>query len=284
VTIAVVVSVAATVVRARTPPLYTVVAVLRATEGRLHTGEPTPEGALRAQITELTFTRARLVEVMKRHPRQFPDVLTDPDGAVEEMQELMTLEVAESDVIAEEADEDPPRSARISVGFSWSTPKGAWDIAQELSTLVVDTALERQRAASQHEQAGAESAVERAEEHADDTDLAGIAGVHQRLQEADQSAASATLAAHAAEQGQGLRFEVVDPGQIPAIASRRGLLIDFLAMFAVALVAACLLVGAFDPRIIGVGDLHALQIPLLGTLPRLPVAPPSSSQGPAAQA
>jgi hypothetical protein len=281
VTIAALVSGGATFVRARTPPVYTVIAVLRATEGSVRTGDQMGDGALRAQITELTLTRARLAEVMKRHPHEFPEAASDPDSAAEDMRELITLEVAESDVIGEEPDQDPPRSARISVGFTSSNPEVAWAVAHDLATLVIDSALARQRATSLREQAGAESAVDRAEEHADDTDTAGIQSVHERLQTADQQAAGAALAAHAAEQGQGLRFEMVDPGQIPAVASRRGLVIDFLTIFAVALVAACILAGAFDPRIIGAADLRALQIPLLGTLPGLPAAPPSSPRAPA---
>jgi len=47
-----------------------------------------------------------------------------------------------------------------------------------------------------------------------------------------------------------------------------------IVAFVIVLLAACLLVGAFDPRVLNAGDLTDLGIPLLGRLPPLP-APPS---------
>jgi hypothetical protein len=55
---------------------------------------------------------------------------------------------------------------------------------------------------------------------------------------------------------------------------------DVSVTLLLALFAAWLLGGAFDPRVIDAFDLRALGVPVLGTLPRLPTAaagPPSAS-------
>ena len=72
----------------------------------------------------------------------------------------------------------------------------------------------------------------------------------------------------------GLRFELVDPGRMPVVAGKRALVTGFFATFAALLVAAALLAGAFDPRVLGGDDLEALRIPLLGELPPLPELKP----------
>ena len=42
---------------------------------------------------------------------------------------------------------------------------------------------------------------------------------------------------------------------------------------AIALLAACVLAGAFDPRVVDAGDLSVVGVPLLGRLPSLPGPP-----------
>jgi hypothetical protein len=151
----------------------------------------------------------------------------------------------------------------------------AWTVTHELVDLLIDSEMAQERAALRREQAGAESVVEQAEAHVDDGALAPTQGVHIRLQAADERAARARLAARAAEQGQSLRVELVDPGRMPAVVGKRALVTGFFATFAALLAAAALLAGAFDPRVLGGHDLEALHIPLLGELPPLPGVQPS---------
>jgi hypothetical protein len=264
---------------ARTPPVYTVTAVLRVTEGAVRAPAELSQGALQEHIKGLTFSRGRLGEVMKRHPREF-GYAQDPDGAYDGMRERISLEVSEDDLIGG-GDEDPPRSAHISLGFQASKPEVAWTVTHELVDLLIDSELAQQRAALRREQAGAESAVEEAAAHVDDGALVGFEAVHTRLHAADERAAQARIAARAAEQGQSLRFELVDPGRMPAVVGKRALVTGFFATFAALLVAAALLAGAFDPRVLGGHDLEALRIPLLGELPPLPgVQPPKQATEP----
>jgi hypothetical protein len=267
---------AATAAHAVKPTQYRVTAVLRVTEGSARAPAAFAQGALHAHVKDLTFTRSRLLKLMKRLPREFPAAANDPDAAFEEMRELIDVAVDESDVIGENSDLDPPRSARISISFTASRPDVAWQVTHELVDLLIDSALARQRAALLRDQAGAESAVQRAEAHAGDTATLGLEAVHARLHTVDSRAASARLAARAAEQGQALRFELVDPGRVPAAAGKGSLLLIFAVVFVIALIGAGVLAGAFDPRVIGATDLQALRIPLLGELPRLPTVPPPS--------
>jgi hypothetical protein len=266
---------------ARTPPVYSVTAVLRVTEGAVRTPAGLSQGALQDHVKGLTFSRARLGEVMKRHPREF-GYAQDPDGAYEGMRERISLEISEDDLIGG-GDEDPPRSAHITLGFQASQPELAWTVTHELADLLIDSELAQERAALRREQAGAESAVEEAEAHVDDRAVAGMEAVHTRLQAADERAARARIAARAAEQGQSLRFELVDPGRMPAIAGKRALVTGFFTTFAALLVAAALLAGAFDPRVLGADDLEALRIPLLGELPPLPHVRSSQAPKPATE-
>ena len=282
VTIAALVSGVVTFRRASKPPQYKVTALVRASEGAVGGRDELSEGALEARLKDLTFTRARLGELMKRHPREFPGAARDLDGAYEDIREQFKVEITGNDFIAGDSeDEPPPRSAQISVSFTTSTPNGAWVVTHELVDMLIDSELARQRAALLREQAAKEAAVERAEEHADDGATAGRAAIWARLQAADQRAANARLAARAAEQGQTLRFELVDPGRMPAVARKSPFLIDFVVILAVALLAACTLAGAFDPRVTGGSDLRALHVPLLGEMPALPAAPTSSPPAPA---
>lgn len=270
---------AVTYQRARTPPIYTVTAVLRVTQGSVRTAaDELAQGALREHIEVLTFTRPRLIELMLRHPHEFPGVSQDPDGAFENLQKRIALEIVGDDIIRQQADDAPRRSARISLGFMGSKPQEAWAVTHELADLLIDSALARQRAALLREQAGAEEAVDRAAQHADDTAVSRSEAVHIRLHTADERAVQARLAARAAEQGQTLRFELVDPGRMPAVVGKRAIVIGFFPTFAALLVAAALLAGAFDPRVLGGPDLQALRIPLLGELPPLPAGKPSPAE------
>src|SRR5262249_6727630 len=124
----------------------------------------------------------------------------------------------------------------------------------------------------------AEAAVKSAVQEADDGVVAGLQAVQARLRTAGARATDARTIAHAAEQKETLRFELVDPGRVPDAVGRSALLVYFAVVFPILLLAPGLLAGAFDPRVLGDGDLRALQIPLLGALPSLPAAPTSAAK------
>jgi hypothetical protein len=268
-----------TVRRLLTPPAHTVNAVVRVSEGQTMARGELGVGALRAHLRELTFTRGRLTDMIKSHPAEFPGAARDPDGALEDLMERIQVDISPGDFIEERQESDPPRSARVTVGFTASKPDVAWRITQALTDLMIDSAVARQRAALLREQAGAQSAVERAQLHSDDTTIAKPHSVALRLKATEAQAAAVQLGLRAAEEQQALRFELVDPGRVPDLATRSSLIGDGIATFAIALLAACLLAGALDPRVVDSGDVTALGIPLLGQLPPPPGAPEGRPRG-----
>jgi hypothetical protein len=278
---AAVVSVALTVSRARTPPSYTVTVVLRVTEGQMAgTRGALGPGALRVHLRELTFTRPRLIQLVRSHPAEFPAAIKDPEAALEDIRDRIAVDISEGDFVEERRESDPPRSARVTVSFTASTPAGAWQVTHELADLLIDSTLARQRAALLREQASAESAVESAELHSEHPAMADNRPAVERLKARDAEAAAARLGLHAAEEQQALRFEMVDPGRVPAVARRTSLVGDAAVTFALALVVAGLAAGAFDPRVIDSGDLVAAGIPLLGRFPSLPGPPDRAERRP----
>jgi hypothetical protein len=279
VTGAVVVSAVMTVMNARKPPQYTATVGLLVVEGAMRQSEELSAGSLRAHMTDLAFTRPRLGELIRNHPKEFPGAAKDIEGAVEGIRERIKVDISGSDFIDERRDSDPPRSAHIAIGFTASDPQTAWQIAHALADLLIDSAMARQRAAMVREAAGAASAVESAEAQSDDTTAADKRSDVQRLKDTEARAAAARLGLRAVEEQQGVRFELIDPGQVPRPTSRASLFGDALLTLALSLLVAFSLAGAFDPRVIDASDLTGMGVPLLGRLPLLP-APPAWTPSP----
>jgi hypothetical protein len=277
-TAAAVITTVVTVARASVPSQYTATVVLRATEGTMRTEGELGVGALRVHLRELTFTRTRLEALMRQHPAEFPAMAKDREAAVEKLAEQIKVDITMSDFIDESGEGAPPRSARITLAVTGASPAGTWKLAQALADLLIDSAMDRQRAALLREQTGAESAVETAQQKADDKTAPDSRPRLGRLKQIEAQAAAARLGLRAAQEQQTLRFELVDPGRVPA-ANRSSLVGDALLTLTLALLVSGILAGAFDPRIIGAGDLVATGVPLLGRLPP-PPGPPQRAQPP----
>jgi len=268
---AAVISAALTVSWARQPPKYTVTVTLRATEGAIRTHADFGVGDLRAHVSDMAFTRARLADLIKRRAAYLGK---DPDAAYDELVEHIKVEIVQSDILYDERDSDPPRAARVTLSFTGSRPQVVWEITHELADLLIDSALARQRAALLREQAATKSAVGHAQASSDDAPGADRRSLLERLKRTEEKAAVARLGLRAAEEKQVLRFELVDPGRMPTVVGRTRVMGAGIVAFVIVLLAGCLLVGAFDPRVLIAGDLTDLGVPLLGRLPPLP-APPS---------
>ena len=285
VTVALAATALVTVKRARAAPEYTVDVVLRVTEGPMHVPEQLGVGALSAHVRELTFTRARLQQLVLNHPEAFPGAAKNPDGALEDLREKIDIDIATNDAIEE--DDEAPRSARITLGFTGSKPETVWNVAHALADLLIDSALARERATALREQAAARSAADSAALGADDGAAPRSGSVVNRIKQTEARAAEAQLGLRAAEEQQAIRFEMVDPGRIPDRVSRTRLVSSGVVTLAISLLVACLLAGAFDPRVIDAADLVAAGVPLLGRFPSLPetrLAPAGAAQKAAAPA
>jgi hypothetical protein len=281
--LALAISAATAVRRLRHPPRYEVTVVLRLAEGGTPGGSQSAgslaTGALRAHVSDLAFSSARLVEVMKRHVSAFPDVVTDPSFAVERLREDIDLGISENDFIEERRPTDPRRSARLAVTFHASDPELAFAVAHDLTDVLVGAELERERRSIARDQAAAaaaqkEATAEMAEAARASAPAAAarlIEGARDRLAAAQRRAATSALEARALAERQAVRFDVVDPGRVPPVDEARiSQVTELLLTLLASMLVAALLAGALDPRVIDADDVTALGLSVLGQVPRLP--------------
>jgi hypothetical protein len=269
-----------TLQRSRTPPSYEVTKVLRVVEGAVE-GPALSEAEIVAQVDDLAFTKDRLLGLMKKHPANFPKAFTDQSLALDDFHDRMKVEVSEDDFIEDRQPGDPPRSARVTLGFRAPDPDLAWTIAGELQALLVDSGLQQQRDRARSGQAAAAEAVRRAELDVSAALQEAPLGPHNkrlelaraRLLRAQQDQAEASISVTATTARQALRFDVIDPGRRPPVPNRKAVLVgSFVTALLLGLLALALLAGAFDRRVLDAHDLADLGAPLLGRFPALPSA------------
>jgi hypothetical protein len=268
-----------TLVRARTPPSFEVTIMLRVVEGAVE-GPALSEAEILAQVEDLAFTKERLLALMRKHVTAFPRVLNDQSLALDDLQDRMKVEVSEDDFIEDRQPTDPRRSARVTLSFKAPDPQLAWDVANELKGLLVDSGLERQRDRARWAHEAATAAVKRAELDVTAAMMEDPGGRNKRLEmararllRAQQEQAEAGIASRATAERLALRFDVIDPGRFPPRVDRRTLLAgNFATALFVSLLAFAMLSGAYDPRVLDVEDLSDLGPPVLGHVPRLVAA------------
>lgn len=238
--------------------------------------------ALRGYVQERAFVRRNLIDLMARHPKQFPLVAIDPTAAIDSLLKIVDVTITSNDFIEDRPAEGQLRAARIEVSFRAGQPAWSLTMARELAELIVSSASTTRSERLAQLEAATEAALRQAQGNLDDDGDDGPVTIAQRhaaelarsrLQAAISAAANATLASHAGEQAQALRFEVVDPGQEPHARTRQMAVTDFIAGTVVTLLALWLLAGAFDPRVMDGRDLSDLDITVLAETPPLPRAP-----------
>jgi hypothetical protein len=272
VALAAVASAGLTAAGARRPPKYTVTVGLVVSGGAIRTQAQFNAAQLRAQLMDLTFTHGRLQDLIKRHRADLPK---DPDVAYEEIMENVKIEILENEFIENPYDEaDRPRTARVLLSLTGLRPQAVWQMVHEMADLMIDSTLARQRATLLRERAAATAALGVAQATSVDAPTTEQWVARDRVRTKELDSAAARLGLRAAEQNHGLRFELVDAGRMPEKPSRAAFIGDGFVTFGWLLLAACLLVGAFDPRVLEVGDLAGVGVPMIGRLPALPAPPP----------
>lgn len=265
-----------TIVRARTPPSFEVTLVVRVVEGAVE-GPALSEAEILAQVEDLAFTKERLLGLMRKHVTAFPRVMNDQSMALDDLGDRMKIEVSEDDFIEDRQPTDPRRSARVTVSFKAADPQLAWDVANELKGLLVDSGLERQRERARSAHEAATAAVKRAELDVTAAMVEDPGGRNKRLEmararllRAQQDQAEASITSRATTERQALRFDVIDPGRFPPRVDRRTLLTGtFATSLFLSLLAFAMLSGAYDPRVLDLEDLAELGPPVMGRVPRL---------------
>jgi hypothetical protein len=274
--------------KARGSGLFEVTVVLRVSEGRVsRQGAMLGRNKLRAYVNDLALTNARLIALMSKHPKAFPRVATDPVFAVQTFRENMTIDIAENDFIEERGSDDPPRSARLMISYVGGDPELTWQIAQELLAAVIGSTMAGQRSALEADLATATAEATSAAAAVTDLEAQNRGGpnaqlveMRRRLLSAQQRVEEASIALRALGQEQMLRFEVADRGRVPPRPNpvRVGVK-TFIVTSALGLLAAWLLAGAFDPRVLDETDVVDLGMPVMGRLPRIAPQPGRGDDG-----
>jgi hypothetical protein len=262
--------------------------------------EPPSAAALRSYVEDVAFARERVAAVMDRHfaprPGRTPATLVDD---VRDFQDALKTEITRTDFAGASALLEAEPSTRLSLSFTAADPDVAHAIATELAALITGAEAVRQRAQAAAEARGARVASEKARRRweratvearrltprrtsinldAEDIPrppatarrelkLASEAAraASQRLVEADVAAARASHTA---------RFQLLDPGRVPARAGSawRRFFSTALAAAPLLLIASALLIGAYDPRLTSAEDLADAHVPVvvLATVSGLP--------------
>jgi hypothetical protein len=145
---------------------------------------------------------------------------------VQSFRENMTVEIADNDFVEDRRQGDPPRSVRLVITLLGSDPELTWQVAQELSALVAGSTMAGQRAALESELQGATDESHSAADALSEVEERSktVAGVpnpalesaRRRLLAAQQRVQDATIGLRALGEQHVLKFEVVDPGRVPA--------------------------------------------------------------------
>ncbi|MES1210351.1 MAG: hypothetical protein ABUS79_30810 [Pseudomonadota bacterium] len=276
-------------VRAARRISYDATVVLAATEGNVRTGgEDLTSAALRSYVREWAFTGDHLVELMKRYPRDFPDLATDTGEAVESMRKALDVTVSDVALLEDRLPDDPPRTARIGITYTGGTPEQALTMARELANLVVSSTLRRETLTAANDAAAAAALLGKTEaqfqQTADESSIAAAGNsmaealraqaraeaARQNLRAAVAAATNARLATRANEEHESLRFDLADAGRLPPRRTTSAFVRNVAELLLLALFGTCLLAGAFDPRVLDRGDVIGLGLTVLAEAPRLP--------------
>jgi hypothetical protein len=281
-------------VQVRRPRKYEAEVGLLITEGAFAAdGRPRPRGELRAFINHAISVAARLEGVISKHDLRKKLGGSSQADTVDRVRKLIEVHTWHDYFEGYRQRMDPPRSVRVTIGFSAPDPSLALAVARDLGELVAETQTAHEsevaaahvdglrllaetaaaRAADQYQQLG--RAREEAWGHpsgAEDLRLRQLGHAAKVAEDASKSAAvnlvDAQIQALAVRRIGGL-VQVVDPGlSLSDTVSRAERLVRWavLSLFA-AIFLAVILVGAADPTILDEQDLRRAGLRPLGSLP-----------------
>lgn len=296
--IALVLAAGAVVWRWYTPSTYSGTVVLRVTEGSLELYSETDQSTtLATEIEQISLSRTAILEVMEEYDLDPLMRDLDPSFAASSMREDLEVATVQNYFSKQRGDEDPVRSARVSITYEHTDPVMAVMVARALSRRVIDQQMSSQermaglavesasgvvaqlsraitRAREQHvttrmnamslgDEAASEEFVKAA------TLRAEIAQLEAAFKSAQAAHAGLGLKRAFALESMAMRFELIDEGepQRVVLTHYEKVLLTGLIGFFVALAVAVLLVGTFDPRVYDVPSLKRLDLRLVGHIP-----------------
>jgi hypothetical protein len=287
--------------RARKQRSFTARVVYRVSEDDLDAATaPRPAKRLREHVSEVAFSNARLVEIIKRHGLYAPKLARDPLLAVESFREDIEIDVWRNYFLEERGELDAGRSARIAIGFAHADRELAYQVARALGELLVAHEVQARVAQVAAGLADVEDEARAAKRNLIDRKawlvgrellllradgprrvlLAGeiaaekkrLEALETRLRELDNQKNALTLRLGLEKSQLGLRFELVDEERptLPRLSRPRELVVAGLLTFLFLLPLAAIGVAARDPRVLDGGDVKRLGLALLGEVGRFP--------------
>jgi len=277
--------------RVHRPQTYPARVLLRVTEDNIDpTVQPPLQRQLRQYVSEVVFSSLHLWKVLKT---------LEPGRNLDAARQDLQVEVYRNEFIAEREPDQPPRSARIAIGYRATDPQVAVEVVRRLGQLVVDeeTRVRSEQVEALHQQyvqaaQEAQSSLDECRGQLSATERAlaapGLEPAQQarlqveraqlvrraealqwRLHEADQRKNVVDLRANLEAQRLGLRFEVVDltPPARVTLARRLDLGVIGLVAFVMLLPLVVIAVGALDDRIYDLEDVRRLGLEPAGRVP-----------------
>lgn len=284
-------------------PVHEATLYFRLTEGELSdpTHGPRPSPDIRQHIWEVSLSRTQLVRIMGQFRVSQAWLARDPVAAVDAFRDDIELDVLRNDFLLDRSPEAPPREATVTLTLAGVDAERTRALVHELGdTILRDQATHRTArldAARTELEARLADARHRAEAlQRDFGELAARAraagnrvdriGLEARLSALEVQARDAaeqegavrrrladvafTGAAEAEQLG--FSFELLDerlvtfsPRLSPGNLALRGVLV-----FALVLVLAMTVAGAFDDRVHAPADVAGCGLPVLGVLPAFP--------------
>ena len=280
--------------QARRPSLYEAEVGLVIMEGSSNADRrPLSQGEVSASITRALFAPDQMEGLIARHDLVKKLGGSNPGTTADRVKKLTQIETFHDYFMASRQPGDPPRSARVTIGFSAPDPDLALAVARDLGELVsqTQTALESEAVALHleslrglAEHAAAEAVSRRGEldratqnvraqpSERERFRLGQLRGAAESAGQASKTAAmalvDAQLQAREARQIGGL-VQVIDPG-LPTwhdVPRREKLARQAILSLAVAMSLAVILVGAYYPNVLDEQDLRRAGLRPLGRLP-----------------
>jgi hypothetical protein len=282
------------VVQARRPTLYSAEVGLLITEGAFAAdGRPRPRGELRAFVTRTILGMDNLEALIREHRLVSRLGESSESATIDRMRQSIEVYTWHDDFEGYRQTVDPPRSARVTIGFSAPDPQLAVAVASALGTLVAETQTAREadviaarvetlRMVAEGESiraAGLRAQLDQARRESLEQPTSASKVREEDLERASQAAETrwksaatelveAQLQAHAGRQA-GSLVQVIDQG-VPFwrnLPRRQRQARQAAISIITGLFLAVVLVGAFDPRIRDERDVLRMGLRPLGSVP-----------------
>lgn len=270
--------------------------VLRISEGEGDQGtRPAPARKLQTHVYDVIFSKQRLRELATKYKLEQSAFKRDPEAGYENLREAIEIEVWQNYFLDAEAQE---KTARIAISFTAGDPKVALEVARALATMYIESEQQARLSISEDALGANEHLIDQAREDLEQAetqvakarqamarridasravmDLTSLeaqrTAIAQQLKGFEQRRTELQVQLGFEREQLGLHIEVVDSGKEQTMAFTRPqrVLLGSGAAFVLSLLAAGILLAAFDDRVRDRRDLRLIGMPLLGELPAPP--------------